>query len=203
MADTNASKIVLASASISRASLLKHAGVHFEAIPSHCDEDAIKNEMKGRGATADQVAERLAMTKAETIAIDYPNHFVIGADQMLACGGVWYDKPADIDAARGHLKSLRGKTHHLVSATVILLGEKCVWHYEDISNLTMRDFSDDFIEVYLNQAGEKVCRSVGAYQLEGLGAQLFSAVEGDYFSILGLPLLPMMAFLRANKLLID
>ena len=203
MADTNASKIILASASISRASLLKHAGVHFEAIPSHCDEDAIKNEMKDSCATADQVAKRLAMEKAKMVAIDYPDHFVIGADQMLACGGVWYDKPADIDAARGHLKSLRGKTHYLVSATVILLSEKCVWHYADTSNLTMRDFSDDFIGVYLNQAGEKVCRSVGAYQLEGLGAQLFSAVEGDYFSILGLPLLPMMAFLRANKLLID
>ena len=78
-----------------------------------------------------------------------------------------------------------------------------MWHYADTSNLTMRDFSDDFIEIYLNQAGEKVCRSVGAYQLEGLGAQLFSAIEGDYFSILGLPLLPMMVFLRANELLID
>ena len=203
MTDTNVSKIVLASASRSRASLLKHAGVNFEAIPSDCDEDAIKIKMRENGAIVDQVAEQLAMAKAKIISIDHPDKFIIGADQMLACEGVWYDKPEDIESARGHLKSLRGKTHQLVSATVILFGKRCVWRYVDTSNLTMREFSDDFIEIYLNQVGEKLYRSVGAYQLEGLGAQLFSGIEGDYFSILGLPLLPMMEFLRANKLLID
>lgn len=203
MPNLNQPPIVLASASVSRASILKNAGVKFQTIPSDCDEDSIKNKMREDGATTEEVAERLAMAKAKMVAVDNPDHFIIGADQMLACDGVWYDKPPDIDAARNHLKSLCGKTHQLVSATVILLGKECVWRYSDTSNLTMREFSDDFIEYYLSQAGEKVCRSVGAYQLEGLGAQLFSAVEGDYFSILGLPLLPIMTFLRANKLLID
>ena len=104
MADINVSKIVLASASRSRASLLKHAGVNFEAIPSDCDENAIKIKMKEKGAIVDQVAKQLAITKAKIISTDYPSKFIIGADQMLACEGVWYDKPEDIDSARRHLK---------------------------------------------------------------------------------------------------
>ena len=201
MTDTLQPALILASASTSRANVLLGAGLSFRSEPSHCDEDAIKDRMKAIGAPTADVAENLAREKAAIIAARYPKSYVIGADQMLECNGVWLDKPKNLEAARGHLQLLRGTTHHLVSATVIMIDRECVWRHLDQANLTMRSFSDEFIDDYLALVGEEVCRSVGAYQLEGMGAQLFSNIEGDYFSILGLPLLPLLNFLREQGIL--
>jgi septum formation protein len=130
-----------------------------------------------------------------------PGRYVLGADQMLECDGTWFDKPADRDAARAQLLALRGRRHHLVSAAVLALDGERIWHQADRAELVMRDFSTDFLERYLELAGEAACASVGAYQLEGVGAQLFSRVRGDFFTILGLPLLPVLAILRQHGML--
>jgi septum formation protein len=201
MTDIFQPPLILASASTSRANVLAGAGLSFRSEPSHCDEDAIKNRMKALGAPTADVAENLAREKTAIIATRYPKSYVIGADQMLECDGAWLDKPKNLKDARSHLQLLRGKTHHLVSATVIMVDHHCVWRHLDQANLTMRPFSDEFISDYLANVGEDVCRSVGAYQLEGMGAQLFSKIEGDYFSILGLPLLPLLNFLREQGIL--
>jgi septum formation protein len=123
---------------------------------------------------------------------------VLGCDQMLECGGVWFDKPPDRAHAAAHLRALAGKTHRLVSAVVAYRKMVRVWHHVDSAKLVMRPLSDSFIESYLDRAGDDARASVGAYQLESLGAQLFTRVEGDYFTVLGLPLLPLLGFLRAN-----
>lgn len=157
--------------------------------------------MKNAGATAAEVALALAEAKAEIVAARFPDRHVIAADQMLECGGDWLDKPENLDQARDHLKKMRGKTHYLVSGTVIFAGGGFIWRHGDRTAMHMRAFTDDFLERYLAEAGENVCRSVGAYQLEGMGAQLFDEIEGDYFSILGLPLLPMMRFLREKGII--
>jgi septum formation protein len=126
--------------------------------------------------------------------------FVLGGDQMLDIDGQVLDKPKDMDEARAHLKLLRGREHKLVTAAVIARAGAPVWRHVEVPRLRMRAFSDAFLEHYLAEAGEGILSSVGAYQLEGLGAQLFERVEGDYFSVLGLPLLPLMAFLREHGL---
>ncbi|MGY9106343.1 MAG: Maf family protein [Alphaproteobacteria bacterium] len=201
MTDTLRPPLILASASVSRANVLAGAGLSFRSEPSHCDEDAIKDRMKTARAPTADVAESLAREKTAIISARYPKSYVIGADQMLECAGAWLDKPKDMEEARSHLQILRGQTHHLVSATVIMVDRQCVWRHADQAHLTMRSFSDEFIDTYLAFVGEEVCRSVGAYQLEGMGAQLFSKIEGDYFSILGLPLLPLLNFLREQGIL--
>lgn len=193
--------LILASASLSRAAILQQAGLAFRAEASDCDEDAIKSQLQKEGASVADVAGALAEAKAEIVAAGNPDAHIIAADQMLECDGAWLDKPVSLDQARSHLKQLRGKTHYLVSATVIFSGPNCIWRHGVRTAMHMRAFSDDFLERYLAEAGEMVCRSVGAYQLEGLGAQLFDAIEGDYFSILGLPLLPMMRFLREKGII--
>ena len=137
----------------------------------------------------------LAELKAQRVSQRHKDALVIGADQMLQCGGIWFDKPADLDHARGHLIALRGKTHELLSAVCVVRDGEVLWRHLESAQLTMRPFSDAFIDEYLAAAGDAVCASVGAYQLEGRGAQLFSRIEGDYFTILGLPLLPLLGFL--------
>jgi septum formation protein len=125
---------------------------------------------------------------------------VIGADQMLACGQDVFDKPANRDQAREQLSDLRGREHQLLTAIVVAKGANIIWKHTDTPRLTMRDFSAEYLETYLDSIGESAMKSVGAYQLEGRGAQLFEKIEGDYFSILGLPLLPLLAFLREQGL---
>lgn len=120
---------------------------------------------------------------------------------MLACEGMWFDKPADLDHARAHLQALRGKTHELISAVVVVHQDNRLWHHVERARLTMRPVSDSFIDRYLEVMGDKALASVGAYQLEGIGAQLFDKVEGDYFTVLGLPLLPLLDYLRVRKVL--
>ncbi len=196
---SSASKIILASASKSRASLLRAAGVNFEIVPTNADEDAVKHTMKAKGATAAACAEALAELKAVHVSASRPGSFVIGADQMLECDGAWFDKPADENGARSHLRKLRDKTHVLPTAVCVALDGIRIWHYVALPKLTMRAFSESFVEEYLKAAGPAVTTSVGAYQLEGPGAQLFSRIEGDFFTILGLPLLELLTFLREKN----
>jgi septum formation protein len=193
--------LILASASPSRAAMLRSAGLDFSIQPARVDESEIKLALQAEGAPASEAATTLAELKAQRAATAAGGDFVIGADQMLVCEGRWYDKPETMQAARDHLLSLRGRTHELVSAVVLARGGSVIWRHVDVARLTMRDFSEEFLDAYLVQAGEAVLSSVGAYQLEGLGVQLFSRIQGDFFTILGLPLLPLLDILRENKVL--
>jgi len=188
--------IVLSSSSATRRKLLAQAGISFKTAKPPVDEAIIKADLKSSGATAEQVADQLAESKANSVAEILPGAFVIGADQMLECDGVWLDKPADRAGAKDHLMRLRGKTHQLITAAVIAHEGRIIWRRGDIAKMTMRDFSDEFLDQYIEEAGEGAVRSVGAYELEGIGAQLFDRIEGDFFSILGLPLIPLLAALR-------
>ena len=190
--------VILASSSASRARLLTAAGVPFTAEPAHVDEEAIKQSLRAEGATASACAETLAEIKAVTISQRHRHALVIGADQMLECGGTWFDKPADLGRAEEQLLALAGKTHTLPTAAVVALGGTRIWHHVATPRLCMRSFDRAFVQGYLAGVGKAALPSVGAYQLEGLGSQLFHTVEGDFFTILGLPLLPLLAFLRAH-----
>ncbi len=190
--------IILASGSTTRRAMLTGAGVAFAVETAAVDEDAVKRAMAAQVADPGEVAETLAGLKAERVSARHPGALVIGADQMLDCDGAWHDKPADAAAARAQLSALRGRTHRLTSAAVAVRDGTCLWRHRQEARLTMRRFSEAFLDEYLARAGAAVLASVGAYQLEGLGAQLFSAIEGDHFTILGLPLLPLLDFLREN-----
>ena len=190
--------IVLASASQSRARLLSDAGVLFTAEPAYVDEESIKLSLKAEGADALAAAETLAELKAVKISRTYPQALVIGADSILDFNGTWFDKPADMDHAKAHLMTLRGQTHHIATAAVVALGGARIWHVRDRPSLTMRHFSDAFLDQYLTAAGDVLLSSVGAYHLEGLGVHLFEKIDGDFFSILGLPLMPVLSFLREH-----
>jgi septum formation protein len=183
--------------------LLTNAGIPCIADPGAVDEEEIKRAMKAEGASAGAVAETLAELKAMRVAPRHSGALVFGADSMLECNGIWFDKPADRDHAAAHLAALSGRTHRLISSAVCVRNGARVWHHTSIASLTMRPLSKAFIDTYLDAAGPAVHRSVGAYQLEGLGAQLFAKIEGDYFTILGLPLLPMLAFLRDSHVIVE
>ncbi|KAA0685146.1 Maf family protein [Azospirillum brasilense] len=195
--------VVLASGSRTRAEMLERAGVRVALAPAAVDEEEIKLAARAEGAPVEDVAEALAELKAQRVTRKHPGALVIGADQMLECEGRWFDKPADRDAARVQLQELRGKTHRLVSCAVVIRDGERLWHHVDRARLTMRPFSDAFLESYLNAAGDDVLGSVGAYHLEGLGAQLFHRVDGDFFTILGLPLLPLLGFLRVHGVIAE
>lgn len=190
--------LVLASGSRTRAAMLEQAGVSAILDKPLVDEDEVKAAGRAEGVPADAVAEALAELKAQRITRRHPSALVVGADQMLECEGRWFDKPADRAAARAQLLDLRGKTHRLVSCAVVVRDGERMWHKVDSARLTMRNFTEDFLDDYLDRVGDDVVHSVGAYQLEGLGAQLFQRVEGDFFTILGLPLLPLLGFLRVH-----
>ena len=188
--------IILASGSKTRLALLEQAGLIVDADPPAVDEQEMKAAFQAEKAPAEACAEALAELKAMRVSQRHPGALVIGADQMLDLGGVWFDKPADLDHARAHLMALRGRTHQLVTAAVVARNGSRIWHTIDTARLTMRPFSDGFLDEYLRRLGPAVLSSVGAYQLEGLGAQLFDRIDGDFFTILGLPLLPLLGFLR-------
>lgn len=194
--------IVLASGSATRQSMLESAGVDFQVQVLPVDEDSIKAAMAQETDNPARVAETLAEMKAQRVSAKNPGVLVIGADQMLDCDGTWFDKPVSRDDAARQLRQLRAKTHRLTSSAVAVRDGRRVWHHTDQARLTMRQFSDAFLDDYLDRAGDKVLSSVGAYQLEGLGAQLFMMVDGDHFTILGLPLLPLLDYLRENGELI-
>lgn len=193
--------VVLASASPARAALLSGAGVSFIIDKAAIDEAAVKKSLRADDAPAALVAETLAELKAKRVSSRHPGALVIGADQILECGGEWFDKPADMDHGRAHLRALRGKAHALISAVCVVRDGQRIWHGIDSARLVMRSFSDEFLDSYLTEAGSSVLDSVGAYRLEDRGAQLFARIDGDYFTILGLPLLELLEYLRNQGVL--
>ena len=196
--DPAAPTLVLASASASRRAVLENAGVAVLCEPARIDEEAVKTSLKAEGATAAQAAETLAELKAQRISPRHPGALVLGADQILECEGRWFDKPATQAEAAGHLQALSGKQHALNAALCVVRDGARLWHHIDVARLTMRSLNEGFITSYLAAVGDAALSSVGAYQLEGRGAQLFSRIDGDFFSILGLPLLPLLTFLREH-----
>jgi septum formation protein len=198
-----APRLVLASASASRRSLLTAAGLDFAVRPADIDEAAVKSMARADGLDARQAALRLAELKAQRIAMDDPAALVIGADQILVCDAVWFDKPASTAAAREQLRALRGRGHVLATAVVCQQGEQCVWRHIAEPRLVMRNFSDEFLEEYLAQEGEDVTSTVGSYRLEGRGVHLFERIEGEHAAVLGLPLLSLLIFLRARGVVLS
>lgn len=190
--------LILASGSAVRARLLKEAGLAFEVIPSSVDEDLLKRDQQD--APVEDLAMILARAKAAEVAAKYPDALTIGADQILECDGRRFDKPKDRGEAASHLRAFRGRAHHLITACVVYRGGEEIWRHTVVPKLSMWAFDDAFIDSYLAEAGDGVLTSVGAYQLEGLGVHLFEHIDGDYFSILGLPLLPLLSFLRLKGL---
>jgi septum formation protein len=189
--------LILASGSAARRQMLSAAGLTFEVVAPRVDEEAVKASLRADGLAPRDQAGALAETKALSVSRS-GSAFVVGADQMLALGGEVFDKPKNAEEARRQLQHLRGQTHALITAAVVACDGAVIWRHIDTPKLRMRAFSDGFLDEYLAQAGDAVLHSVGAYQLEGLGAQLFERVEGDYFSVLGLPLLPLLSFLREH-----
>jgi septum formation protein len=202
-ATVNAPQIVLGSGSRARREMLAAAGVHFTVQAADVDEPAIRARLLGEdaGIAPQRIAEVLAAAKAEDVSGKRRDSTIIGADQVLALGDKLLSKAPSIDAAREALRQLRGRTHELHSAVALAEGGKVTWEHVATARLTMREFSDEFLEDYLTRAGDRVSQSVGAYELEGLGVQLFERIEGDYFTILGLPLLPLLGELRARGMI--
>jgi septum formation protein len=190
--------LILASASTARAQLLRQAGLSFRIEPAAIDEDAVKRRAQEGGSSAADCALALAEAKASTVSERHDGALVIGADQILIAGDEWFDKPPDIAAARKQLETLRGRTHELVTAAAIVRDGQLIWQATSTPRLTMREFSDAFVSEYVELEGEGLLGSVGAYRLEGLGVQLFAGIAGDYFAVLGLPLLELLDFLRSG-----
>ena len=193
-------KLILASLSTTRRDMLEAAGIRFEAHSALLNEEKAKAELRGDGLAAHAVAKSLAELKA--LSIDAKGALVIGSDQTLEFGDFgMLDKPTSKAEARKQLKMLKGKSHFLHSAVVAVENGKVVWKHVDTARLTMRDLSDDFLSDYLEREYEAVRHSVGCYHIEGRGVQLFEWMEGNYFTILGLPLLPLLAYLRERGIL--
>lgn len=191
--------LILASQSRARQDILAGAGMAFDAMPAALDERAIEQES---GLTAPAaVAERLAGAKAVSISMQHPDRYVIGADQTLALGERRFSKPTNRGQAAEQLQVLAGQTHQLHSAVAVARGGKMLFADVAVAHMTMRALDAQAIEAYLDAAGDAVMTSVGAYQLERLGVHLFARIDGDHFTILGLPLLPLLAFLRQERVL--
>lgn len=189
------SRLILASKSKSRAHVLKAAGLALTQVGSGVDEEALKEALRAEGASVAKQADLLAETKALKVSLTHPG-IVLGCDQMLDLEGEGLDKVSTRNAARDVLRRLRGKTHILQSAIVACMDGAPVWRHLSQPRLRVRNFSDAFLEDYLDAIGEAAFESVGCYQVEGRGALLFDRIEGDYFSILGMPLLPLLQWLR-------
>ncbi len=188
--------LILASASQSRAQILQQAGLSFDICASQLDEKQIKDSFDG---ASEDLPLRLAEAKAGAVfhLKDKPTEdYILAADQILVCENVIYDKPKTMDEARRNLQNFRGKPHFLMNGLVLQKGETIIWQYKNHASLMMRAFSDGFLDDYLAAEGEAILSSVGAYRLEARGGQLFDEIKGDYFTILGLPLLPLLQVLR-------
>ncbi len=192
--------LILASKSLARRTMLSAAGIPIEIVHASIDERAIERTL-GEERDPDELALLLSWEKASAVSFKSPSRLVIGADQTLAMGSVRFNKPTDLDEAREQLRMLRGQSHTLHSAVTLVQDGSVMFKVVDTARLRMRNFSDRFLEEYLEAAGPAVTQSVGGYQLEKLGVHLFERVEGDYFTILGMPLLPLLAFLRQREYL--
>jgi septum formation protein len=192
--------LILASKSLARRTMLSAAGIPIEIVQAQIDERAIERTL-GAKRDPDELALLLSWEKASAVSHRTPSRIVVGADQTLAMGSVRFNKPASRDEAREQLQRLRGQSHTLHSAVTLVQDGSVLFKVVDTARLRMRDFSDRFLEEYLEAAGPSVTESVGGYQLEKLGVHLFESVEGDYFTILGMPLLPLLAFLRRRGFL--
>jgi len=190
--------LVIASKSAVRRAVLEAAGIPLEVRPADIDERDI--EARSSAAGPGEVAALLAREKARAIAAVMPGRLVLGADQTLALGARRFSKPVDRAAAREQLQALRGRTHELHSAVAVVRDAEVLYDRVEVARLTMRTFADEFLDRYIDTAGSAVTASVGAYQLERTGVHLFSRVEGDHFTVLGLPLLPLLGFLRNQGL---
>jgi septum formation protein len=191
--------LILASQSRARQMLLGNAGILFEAIPADIDERAVQQASKL--SAPDEIAALLAREKALAVSAKQSGRYVVGADQTLALGKRLFSKPAGRAQASEQLRALAGHTHELVSAVAVARGGKILFEHTAIAEMAMRRLSETELAAYLDEAGEAVTSSVGAYQLEGLGVHLFESIAGDHFTILGMPLLPLLAFLRTEGLL--
>lgn len=196
--------VILASGSRTRLEMLQAAGVAFTVVPADIDEAALRKELQAAkpDITPAGIAEELAKAKAQAVSRDHPHALVIGCDQVLSLKGEIFSKPRDLDDARACLMKLRDAEHELHSAAAIAKQGKVSWAQTDTARLTLRKFSPAAVDEYLARDGIEVCRSVGAYRLEGHAIQLFDKIDGDYFTILGVPLLPLLAELRARKVLV-
>jgi septum formation protein len=192
----NNEKLVLASASPFRAQLLTSAGLQIETDPAHIDERAVEQPLIEAGLDGDDLAMMLAIAKAQDVSPRHPSKIVIGGDQTLTLNGEAFHKPADMQAARTHLLKLSGQTHQLNSAICLVRDGEVLWEHTGVAYMTMRALTPQFIGRHLSQVGDAALTSVGAYQVEGPGIQLFEKIEGDYFTILGMPMIPLLNALR-------
>lgn len=176
--------------------MLEAAGVPFEAIPAGVDEDAAKASLRAEGVSPRELADALAELKSVKLSTGRPDALVLGCDQVAALDGTVFDKPASREEAADQLRQLRGRRHRQISVSVMAQDGAPVWRHADIAYLTVRDFSDAWLEAYLDAEWPAIGGCAGGYRLEGLGAQLFLRVEGSHFTVLGLPLLPVLAYLR-------
>ncbi|NVM39880.1 Maf-like protein [Ochrobactrum intermedium] len=195
------SDLILASKSPFRSALLKNAGIEFSTASAEIDERAVEAPLYETGATSEEVAQVLAEAKALDVSEKNPGAVVIGCDQTLSLGDEIFHKPADMEAARRQLLKFSGMTHQLNSAVVLVKDGETLWRHVSIARMTMRDLDPGFVGRYLGRVGDAALSSVGAYQVEGPGIQLFDRIDGDYFTIVGLPLLPLLAELRKEKLI--
>ena len=192
--------LILASKSASRRAMLDAAGVAYESIPAEIDERAVEAELSGTGPA--EVAEALSVAKAAAVAALRPGALVLGSDSLVVCEGRRFDKPGSREEAGEHLRFFSGKVMELHSAAALVKGKGCLWSHASLARLHVRDLSDDFIAAYLDTEWPAIGHTVGAFRIEGPGVQLFTAIEGDQFTVLGMPLLPLLAALREEGVLL-
>ncbi len=197
----SAPRLILASKSASRRAMLDAAGVEYEALPANVDERAIEENL--RGATPAEIAEALSVAKAAAIARDEPDAFVLGSDSLVVVEGKRFDKPASRENAAEHLRFFSGKVMELHSAAALVRGDTCEWSHTECARLMVRDLSDAFIEHYLAAEWPEIGYTVGCFRIEAMGVQLFESIEGDQFTVLGMPLLAVLGGLREQGLLLS
>ena len=192
------SRLILASASASRQNMLRKAGLSFDIVPARIDERGIEEDVLKHGGSFETVADNLAVHKALSVSLEHPDTYVIGSDQVMIFEDRIFSKSSSRQEAKSRLKSLRGKSHFLVSSVCVAFNGNNLWSVSDRAVLEMADFDDTFLDLYINKAGDSLTACVGCYALEDVGSWLFEKVEGDFFTVLGMPLLPLLQFLKTK-----